>query len=711
LFAFVHDQDMEAVRQAMGTSHGRTWKRAAPQGEQAPAIEFHCGNRYFTVTNRHIRWTPKELRTVPLADLIWLIQEAGPAFKRGADALSPSDPPTPTQPQFSATGPEQLASANSNDSLQARLQDALQRNTKLAARWQGSVDGLNDQSRSARDQSLTCLLRREGLSYEETRQLLIGWTHGAGAEKATDDRYFQRMWDNAEPSVGASAAADSDVLQKPDMGVLNQNRRPPVRFPLELLGSWWSKWVAQAAKGAAAPPDYVAAPLLAAASVLLGNARWAQAVPGWREPPVLWCASVGNPSSGKSPAAAPVVNDLIAQMESNRARDFKERYTAWQTQAEECRVRESLWRQEVEQAVRENRPPPTRPPEADPPPEPVQPRLRTSDATTEKIARMLAGNQKGLLILRDELAGVFGSFDRYTGASADRPFYLESYSGGSYIQDRVKHPVPIFIERLSLGLFGTIQPDRLAEVIRGADDGLLPRFLWFWPESMPLRINRDKTDIQGAVARLQRLNDLLLREIDGEEGKFVPVYVQLTSDAVDLLETFAQELQRKETTSAGLLLSAIGKARGHVLRLAIVLEYLWWCGRLDDTPEPSQVSVEAVEAAVRLVREYFVPMAERVYGDAAATPTERDAKALAGYIVVHELDQLNLRELRRAAPGWHGPKERGRLDAAAQHLVEAGWLTHVGKPSSQGGRPSTTYRVNPRVFDLLAARDAPPKAA
>ncbi len=696
----------------MGTEYGRTWKRQAPPGEQAPAIELHCGNRYFTVTEEHLPCTPKELRTISLSDVLWLTQEAGPAFKNGADEVSAMDTRGPLHSGMPSVGTEPPASANSNDPLLARLHDAIQHDPKLAARWGGGIDNLNDRTRSGRDQSMTCLLHRAGFSFGETRQLLIGWEHGAGGEKAGDYRYFRRMWENADQSVGGPATADPDALQNPDLGVLDQNRRPPVSFPVELLGSWWSKWITDAARGAAAARDYVIGPLLAAASVLLGNARRVQASPGWREPPVLWCASVGNPSSGKSPGAGPVMNDLIGRMESNRLRDFKERYAAWQAKAEEARVREARWRQDVERAVKDNRPPPPRPAEADPPPEPVQPRIRTSDATTEKIAHLLAGNPKGLMVVRDELAGWLGSFDRYTSASADRPFYLESYTGGSYTQDRVKNPMPIHIERLALALFGTIQPDRLADIIRGADDGLLPRFLWLWPEPVQFAITRTGSDVSGAKDRLQRLNELSLREIGDDDNKeLVPVYVPLTQEAVDLLEAFGQEMQRKETTVSGLLLSAYGKARGHALRLSSVLEYLWWCGRNDSTSEPIQVSVEAMRAAITLVQDYFLPMAERVYGDAAATPAERDAKALAGFIVARRLDRLNLRELRKATPGWHGPKDSKRLHAATVYLVEAGWLTHAGKPGPQGGHPSTTYQVNPRVFELLAEREAPPKAA
>src|SRR5258707_6388801 len=71
------------------------------------------------------------------------------------------------------------------------------------------------------------------------------------------------------------------------MGVLRLNRRTPPKLPIEIFGPVWAPWITTAAEAAACPPDYVAAPLLASASVLIGHARWGQATPGWAEPPHL----------------------------------------------------------------------------------------------------------------------------------------------------------------------------------------------------------------------------------------------------------------------------------------------------------------------------------------------------------------------------------------------------------------------------------------
>src|SRR5215472_13159186 len=93
----------------------------------------------------------------------------------------------------------------------------------------------------------------------------------------------------------------------PDMSILQSGERPPPPLPLMVFGSAWSQWINGAADAAACPADYVAAPLIASVSALIGNARWVQAAPGWIEPPHIWVGAVGNSGNGKSPGADPLM--------------------------------------------------------------------------------------------------------------------------------------------------------------------------------------------------------------------------------------------------------------------------------------------------------------------------------------------------------------------------------------------------------------------
>jgi hypothetical protein len=79
--------------------------------------------------------------------------------------------------------------------------------------------------------------------------------------------------------------------------------------------------------------------------------------------------------------------------------------------------------------------------------------------------------------------------------------------------------------------------------------------------------------------------------------------------------------------------SALGKARGLALRLSLVLEFLWWCGEGGMSAPPTQISLKAFAAAACLMTDYFMPMAERVFGDAGATEQDRNAATLARWII------------------------------------------------------------------------------
>ena len=124
---------------------------------------------------------------------------------------------------------------------------------------------------------------------------------------------------------------------------------------------------------------------------------------------------------------------------------------------------------------------------------------------------------------------------------------------------------------LSLAVFGTIQPDRLAETLTGADDGLISRFLWTWPELKCFVMPGKGSPQEDAIAALRRLEELDL--ITGTTGQNQPHPVPLVHKARLRLESFCQYIQEREKSEFGLMKSTLGKARGQALRLALVLEY------------------------------------------------------------------------------------------------------------------------------------------
>ncbi len=492
-----------------------------------------------------------------------------------------------------------------------------------------------------------------------------------------------------------SAATGAIFSRSPEMGILRRTRAPAPKLPLEVFGDFWSLWLSNAARGANAPGDYVALPLLTAASALIGNARWPLAWRGWREPPILWGCCVGDPSSGKSPGASAVLGAVLARVAAHMARNYPAELAAWEEKAAVARAIDKQWERDVGKAIKNDESQPARPDDATPPTAPVRPRANVQDATVEALAALMEGQPKGLLAAHDELAAWFLNMSRYANGGSDRPFWLQAWNGGSHVVDRVKRPDPIHIPHLSLALFGTVQPDRLADLLADADDGLLSRFLWAWPDHVPpfTRPNAS-ADVDSAASALIRLADLEMPR--DSNGHFYPSNTALTDAAAHALESFGREMQQKEEQIGGLMKGVIGKARGHVLRLALVLEYLWWCS--DPTaPEPHEISERAVLAAAELMDTYFHPMAVRVLGDASIPQEERAARTLARWIHQTRPTVVNVSEVRDTAR-LDGLRETDSVKVAIEYLVHAGWLAAV-PTSGRGGRPRGDYIPNPAIWE------------
>jgi hypothetical protein len=196
--------------------------------------------------------------------------------------------------------------------------------------------------------------------------------------------------------------------------------------------------------------------------------------------------------------------------------------------------------------------------------------------------------------------------------------------------------------------------------------------------------------VRWAIDALDRLRELDLQPGDPPS----PVCIPLVAEGSELLEEFGRDMQTQRENAGSLLRSAFGKARGTALRLSLVLEWLWWCAKDGMDMPPSGISTKALTAAMGLVAEYFMPMAERVFGDAAASEIERAAATLARWIVKERPDEVYVRHLQREVR-LSGLRSAEQIKKAADFLVDAGWLRPPAK--GFGARSKVAYALNARL--------------
>ena len=488
-------------------------------------------------------------------------------------------------------------------------------------------------------------------------------------------------------------SVSSYTWAEPDLSVIDNRRKPPL-FPVDILGDW-QPWIEATAQSRSAPVDYVVVALLSLLSSVIGNSRQVSAWDGWVEPIILWAALIGNPSSGKSPAGDAVLS-LAREIEDGMADDFPEQKLAWETAKTAARENRLIWEGEVKSAVTNGTPPPSITEKSIEPEKPVRPRIIVTDATIEKLAGLLSQHPRGLLYSRDELAGWLESFNRYSGGG-DRPFWIEAYGGRPYVVDRQKNDEPLRIPFLSISVIGGIQPDKLVKLLmQGDDDGLASRMLMVWPDPVPPRRPTIAPDNSKALRAMRRLHNMRMGTDD--EGNPKPTIIRLEDAATNLLDDWRLHNADQQKWASGLYLSHLGKMPGMVLRFSLILEFMEWALLPEGTPEPEKISVEHFAQAADLVDEYFLPMAERAYGDAALPMVERHAAMIAQRILKLHPKKINTREIQRE---WKLPGlgEAKAIHDAFDHLTEANWI--VPAPSREGpsnGRSKADFLVNPNLW-------------
>lgn len=497
------------------------------------------------------------------------------------------------------------------------------------------------------------------------------------------------------PSGANDAIGTGREFRPLDRSMLGTGRSPAPEFPVALLGQIWAAWCTAHARTRSTAVDFVAAALLTTAASLVGNARWARVTSEWQEPAVLWSALVGGPSSGKSPALDPVVR-ILREIEAQALEAARPRVQEREEQILRARAAAEAWQADLKAAAKSGSPAPERPLDAIEPDPLSLPRLMVSDTTVERLASILRDTPKGILCTRDEIVGWVESFGRYSGASgAERSLWLEAFGGRTFRVDRQSRPEPIIIERLSVSVLGGIQPDRLSAINGGSDDGLAARFLYAWPEVVDaFTVRQEPIDSTDQRAALQRLADLSLQP--DEFAKLRPAFIPLSDASIHHLEGFGAMMKRAASSAYGPLAGALGKAVVHAIRLALVIEFLWWADR--GGVEPAEISERAMLAGIGLVDGYFAPQARRVFREASVPPEEACAIAVAKWIIASGTKRFNAREARRRIGG--PVRDAKAMDMACDMLVEAGALMpDPARAGTSPGRPTKDFIVNPLVHE------------
>jgi Protein of unknown function (DUF3987)/Bifunctional DNA primase/polymerase, N-terminal len=213
--------------------------------------------------------------------------------------------------------------------------------------------------------------------------------------------------DRFESPGGGERRTSNHSWDEPDISLLDERRGEVPEFPLDALCSVpLQDWVTRAAHGAGTMVAHVAVPLLGIASSLIGTARRVQASRSFLQPMTCWTALVGFSGSGKTPGID-ATKRALAMLERNRKHKIADMERAHDARIEKAKFLRDQWRDDLHAALKDGGPQPDKPAEANDPGKFVTPRLFVSDSTIERLGVLLQARPQGMLLLADELAGLF----------------------------------------------------------------------------------------------------------------------------------------------------------------------------------------------------------------------------------------------------------------------------------------------------------------
>ena len=275
----------------------------------------------------------------------------------------------------------------------------------------------------------------------------------------------------------------------------------------------------------AVDPSFVALPLLAALSAAIGDSRRLKVKSGWLAPAIIWTAVIGESGSAKSPAFRAVLKYPKQQQASMREnyteklRQHEEAFDIYEAELKRWKGKK-LWHAKTQR------------PEA--PAKPPLPRTTISDATLESLVAIFEENPKGVLAEFDELAGFFGSFDKYrSGSGSDAATWLSIYNGDSITVDR-KGAGHTFVPAAYASISGNIQPGVLPHCFtsRHRESGMMARFLMAYPDRIEKRWNENEIseDVDRQMSQIYSYLYSLEPSVD-QHGKRTPFAFQMTAEA------------------------------------------------------------------------------------------------------------------------------------------------------------------------------------
>ncbi|SIO60229.1 DnaB-like helicase N terminal domain-containing protein [Singulisphaera sp. GP187] len=540
-------------------------------------------------------------------------------------------------------------------------------------------------------QSLAGIIRDKAFS-RRTREALVDVLDEAASGRHTAAELASRV----EATILSLVRIESlSEWEEPNL----DKPTPPIAFPLEVFPKRLVELILPASETLSCSPDFLAVPCLTAAGAAIGATVALEIKKSWSERANLFTAIVGRPGAAKSPALA-VATAPIVELQWELAFDFllesdaksnkrKKAMKLAKSKEERDAAQRKLKLEEDEENSRMTE-------------------INVSDTTCEAVSDLLANNPRGIIMVRDELAGWLNSLNQYkNGSGDDRDFYLSLWNGAPQKKNRVSQgPMPVHARRPFFAATGAITPsklDRFTEDKNGryVDDGFLDRMLLSYPSEVRFKWSWDDvtgdavSDWSKAFRRLWN-REMVVDDVMGGKAVHLP-FDDAAKKAWESWIT-AHMNETYESDFPDHLVGPWSKFRTQCARLILILDQLRWAYDAKRGAKAGAVGVKSVESAIQLV-DYFKAHFRRVVQIQAGNQDNPDARDVLDWAINRGSSRFSEREAKgnfRARI----KESKSFLTHAVAWLIERHCIRPLPAPVKAVGRTAkAAYEINPHLLN------------
>lgn len=371
-------------------------------------------------------------------------------------------------------------------------------------------------------------------------------------------------------------------------------------FPLDVFPQSVQSIILDMAKYENYKIEFIATSMLSAVSAAFGGTYRIRIKGDWQSNGALYVILVGRPGLGKTPP-------LEAAYRPIRKHDYA-LFKAYEAEME-------AWKAAGENGRK-----------------PVLKRTIISDFTPESLLLTHNNNPRSVVILVDEIMGMFNSANRYTNGQLIEQL-LTAWSGGALDVTRVSNTIPVHIEHPCINIIGGTQTKRVHELLRKGfeENGLLDRILFVLPKSSRMSewVNRDDDGekMSATATRWENILDKVLAlDYDTEAEERIPHVLSMDREAKEYFFSWwnskVERINKIEDDAE--VDSREMKHPAHVARLALLMQVL---RHASGESHLQFVDMVSVKAAIRL-NDYFENSYVRIRSFVANDTCEDPPKVL-----------------------------------------------------------------------------------